>query len=128
MLKKLCNASGCYALIDMGDRYCSDHADVGKTKESDRQRYYDIHQRDQRSKGLYESMAWRRIRLVALDRDNYLCVMCLKDKKITQADMVDHIIPVKVNWELRLALSNLQSLCDGCHAIKTADDKRKYNL
>lgn len=40
--------------------------------------------------------------------------------------MVDHIIPIIVNPALRLVLDNLQSLDDQCHALKTAEDRKKY--
>ncbi|MFJ5625435.1 HNH endonuclease [Peribacillus loiseleuriae] len=59
-------------------------------------------------------------------RDHGLCQHCLKDKRLIYADMVDHIIPIKIAWHLRVFLKNLQCLCNGCHAIKTAEDKRKY--
>ena len=39
------------------------------------------------------------------------------------ATMVDHIVPLKQGGD-RLALDNLQPLCNSCHAIKTAKDKR----
>jgi len=59
-------------------------------------------------------------------RDAGLCQHCLNAKTITLADMVEHIIPLKVAWHLRLVMANLQSLCNQCHAVKTAEDKRKY--
>ncbi|MFS0820769.1 HNH endonuclease [Bacillus sp. 1P02SD] len=51
---------------------------------------------------------------------------CLQRKLITFAEMVDHIIPIKIAWHLRVYLDNLQSLCNQCHAVKTAEDKIKY--
>jgi 5-methylcytosine-specific restriction protein A len=42
------------------------------------------------------------------------------------ADVVDHIIPIEVDWSKRLDKSNLQPLCHSCHAKKTADDVREY--
>ncbi|MFS1513428.1 HNH endonuclease [Chengkuizengella sp. SCS-71B] len=53
-------------------------------------------------------------------RDRHLCQHCLKQKKITRSDMVDHITPIKEDWSLRLDLINLQSLCHSCHNKKTA--------
>ena len=38
------------------------------------------------------------------------------------ATMVDHIKPLKQGGD-RLALDNLQPLCNSCHAIKTAKDR-----
>ncbi|MFI8712022.1 HNH endonuclease [Brevibacillus brevis] len=50
----------------------------------------------------------------------------MKEQRITQADVVDHIKPIGSYWDLRLRLDNLRSLCHAHHNKKTADDKRKY--
>ena len=63
---------------------------------------------------------WRKVRLVALQRDSYLCVACLKTGRVTQAREVDHITPITAGGE-RLNLENLQSLCSPCH-------KKKINI
>ncbi|WP_442857134.1 MULTISPECIES: HNH endonuclease [Carnobacterium] len=44
------------------------------------------------------------------------------------ATLADHIIPVRVDWSLRLVRTNLQPLCGECHAIKTKDDEKRYNI
>lgn len=59
-------------------------------------------------------------------RDKGLCLHCKDNRKIKVADMVDHIIPIKVDPSLKLKLENLQSLCNPCHNRKTAEDKKKY--
>lgn len=69
----------------------------------------------QKEQGFYHRTAWRRIRLLALQRDHYLCQKCLARKKITQATEVHHIIPLEEDPSLGLELSNLQSLCWNCH-------------
>lgn len=61
-------------------------------------------------------------------RDHGLCQHCFKKRMYTRADVVDHIIPYLVDPSLGLVESNLQSLCNSCHSIKTAMDKKKYNL
>lgn len=61
--------------------------------------------------------AWRKVRLVALERDNYLCQACLKQGIYTQATDVDHIKPKALGGTDEL--DNLQSLCRVCHKIKT---------
>ena len=45
--------------------------------------------------------------------------------KNAAATMVDHIKPLKQGGE-RLALNNLQPLCNSCHASKTAKDRVVY--
>ncbi|MGG3452046.1 HNH endonuclease signature motif containing protein [Domibacillus aminovorans] len=45
---------------------------------------------------------------------------------MTPMDVVDHIIPIKIDWSLRLSLDNLQSLCQSCHNIKGTKDRQVY--
>jgi 5-methylcytosine-specific restriction enzyme A len=117
---KPCNEVGCNNLTR--NKYCKKH----EYKQTEKNRFYDRFVRDKKASSFYKSKAWRMTREQALARDKGLCQRCLKNKKITMADMVDHIIPIKVNWELRLVLSNLQSLCNACHRVKTAEDVKKY--
>lgn len=119
-----CNKYGCRNLTN--DRYCQDHQKIAKEKQRIRHRFYDKYKRDKEAAAFYKSKSWDLMRVEALRRDHGLCQCCLKEKEITYAEMVDHIIPIKIDWSLRLTLSNLQSLCNACHAIKTAEDKRKY--
>lgn len=71
--------------------------------------------------------AWRKIRAVALRRDLHLCQPCLKQGRTTPATAVDHIINKAAGGTDEL--SNLQSICEACHAEKTAaegnDGKKK---
>lgn len=121
---KPCNKIGCTNLTR--ERYCRVHIDQEYRDMKERYRYYDEHIRDQKSREFYHSKEWQRIRQVALTRDHYLCQHCLRENRITPADVVDHIVPVRVDWSKRLSLDNLQSLCHACHNKKTAEDKRKY--
>ncbi|WP_031405286.1 HNH endonuclease [Geobacillus vulcani] len=107
-------------------RYCQDHQHKEQQDKSHRHRYYDEHLRDQKAREFYHSKEWQRVRQVALVRDNYLCQHCLRNNRITSAEVVDHVIPIRVDWSLRLSLGNLQSLCNACHNKKTAEDKQRY--
>jgi 5-methylcytosine-specific restriction enzyme A len=75
-----CRKPGCPALVGSG--YCDDHTDL--SKQADRYRGTAA------SRG-YDA-DWRRVRLQALKRDNYLCVHCLAAGRVTSAFDVDHII------------------------------------
>ena len=55
------------------------------------------------------------MRGLALTRDRYQCVMCKQKGIIKKAEMVHHIVPLKKDWNKRLELTNLMSLCEACH-------------
>lgn len=74
-----------------------------------------------KEQGFYHKPAWRRVRLLALQRDNYLCQECMRRKKITPATEVHHIKELEDYPELGLELDNLESLCWQCHE----DTKRR---
>ena len=51
--------------------------------------------------------------------NNPLCKMC-SDIGITRVvKYVDHIIPIEIDYSLRLDIDNLMSLCSKCHSHKT---------
>lgn len=119
-----CSNPSCRNLTS--ERYCEAHKSNEKENNRKRHQHYDLYQRDQEAASFYKSVEWRRLREQALLRDLGLCQHCLANKEITLAEMVDHTIPIKVAWHLRLVLDNLKSLCNRCHAVKTAEDKKKY--
>lgn len=115
-IKKFCAKSGCKNICE--GRYCSEHQYLDEQK-SQRHKEYDRsirHRRDKDITEFYHSPEWQAVRLQALMRDHYLCQECLRQKKITTADMVHHKKPVRLYWQLRLVLSNLESLCNYCHS------------
>ncbi|MDX8463616.1 DEAD/DEAH box helicase, partial [Mesorhizobium humile] len=58
--------------------------------------------------------SWHEIRLQVLSRDNYRCVSCSTPLKSAEAD-VHHLLPRSMGGTDEL--SNLITLCDGCHAV-----------
>ena len=50
----------------------------------------------------------------------------MKNNKLTDATLVDHIIAIRVDPSRRLDPSNLQSLCNSCHIEKTREDMKKF--
>lgn len=122
--RRPCSKPGCRNLTR--ERFCEDHAHIAEQQRKDRHRHYDQYQRDQQAAAFYKSVPWRRVREQALMRDHGLCQDCLECKRITPATEVDHIVPIKVRWDLRLHLDNLQALCHRCHMRKTAEDKKRY--
>lgn len=69
----------------------------------------------------YQSTAWRKLRAVKLEQEP-MCEECLQAGRITPAQMVDHIVPINKGGA-GLDMDNLQSLCNACHARKSAKDK-----
>ena len=70
---------------------------------------------------IYNSREWRELRIQKL-RANPLCERCYEQGRYVSAHCVHHIIPIETAHNMadmkRLAFdfSNLQSLCDQCHA------------
>ena len=67
---------------------------------------------------IYESRAWRRLRLQYLS-ENPWCVMCKRKGRKRPATVVDHVRPVRFNgaiWDE----DNFEGLCISCHNRKTA--------
>lgn len=79
-------------------------------------RSYDQERRSAHRRG-YDA-AWQKVRLQHLKAEP-LCRHCLERGEIVVATDVDHIIPIRIDPDLRLDDSNLQSLCHYCHSKKT---------
>ena len=116
--KRPCKHLTCTNITDKG--YCDEHS------EFESQKQYDKYSRNKKSKTFYNSREWLKVRKLVLIRDKYLCQHCFKLKKIKRAEMIDHIIPITINWKLRLTINNLQALCNSCHGAKTAKDMVNY--
>ena len=69
----------------------------------------------------YQSRRWRSLRALKLQKDP-LCEESMRKGVLVPAQMVDHIVPINKGGA-PLDLNNLQSLCNHCHAVKTARDK-----
>ncbi len=113
-LKRFCSKPGCKSLTE--EKFCENHQYLVQEQKAERNRYYDKHRRDQQAKRFYNSDEWEAARLDRLTKDNGLCQDCLKEKKITMADMVHHEYPIRTHWHLRLDTSKMRSLCNSCHA------------
>ena len=69
----------------------------------------------------YQSTPWRKLRALKLEQEP-MCEECLRVGRLTPAQMVDHIVPINKSGA-SLDIENLQSLCNACHARKSAKDK-----
>lgn len=74
-----------------------------------------------KSDPFYHTAAWRRLRAVALSRDDGMCQECMRRFRLgygiapRRATMVHHIVPIEERPDLALRLENLRSLCSECH-------------
>ena len=70
----------------------------------------------------YNSKQWRSLR--AYYRQMFpLCELCDKAGYTIEGQCVDHIIPMRLGGS-QTNLSNLQTLCNSCHATKTGRESR----
>ena len=105
-----CLASGCHNLTREG--YCAKHISI----KNERHKVYDRTARDKNAAAFYKSERWRKARELALAMHNGLCQDCLVQGRITDAEMVHHIKPLREYPELATVQSNLKPLCNRCHA------------
>ena len=76
----------------------------------------------------YQTPIWKIRREQVLERDEYLCQECLRRGILTPLRVhkrdyaVDHIIPINQGGH-PTDMDNLESLCEPCHAKKSAKEK-----
>nr|WP_241960069.1 HNH endonuclease signature motif containing protein [Staphylococcus xylosus] len=78
-----------------------------------------------KTKELYKGKDWSKLRVMALNRDNHLCQMCIRKGVFTPADLVHHIIYVKSDFSKALDLDNLMCVCSKCHNKIHSEDEEK---
>lgn len=121
---KICRVFECNNLTK--DSYCKEHEHIKREKERKRYKTYN-QQRNPVLVKFYNSKEWKALRDYVMAISSYLCANCsVPGVNPVIADVVDHIIPVLVDWSLRLDIKNCQPLCHDCHNKKTAEDKKKY--
>ena len=69
----------------------------------------------------YHTPAWRAVRARFLKLYPF-CVECKRKGIIKSGRVVDHITPIKQGGD-KLNYSNLQTLCDSCHAKKSGKER-----
>jgi len=78
------------------------------------------------TEAFYLSSKWKRKRKAILKRDGYLCQICKRYGRRTDAQTVHHIKHLDEYPELALENSNLISVCNACHN-KLHPEKGGYN-
>lgn len=100
---------------------------LGKVKVT-RSVSYTYDERDNgKLKEFYKSKEWKFMRYEALRRYGGRCQCCGASAQENAGLHVDHIKPLRVFWDLRLDIDNLQVLCADCNegkGARHADDWR----
>ena len=76
----------------------------------------------------YASYRWRKARYLVLLKHGGHCAACGRSKNDGVAIHVDHIKPLRKNWNLRLDPENLQPLCEECNHGKGNWDSTNWLL
>lgn len=96
-----CKAPRCRNLTNK--TYCEAHR-----KES--YSFYNSKRKDDDAMKFYKSREWREKRLEILKRDCFTCQHCGET-----ANLVHHLVEVRVDFSKRLDNGNLESVCKSCH-------------
>lgn len=100
-----CGYPGCPRLVPYGRHYCEQHETQHLSgRPGAGRRGYD--------------RKWQKARLSYLRQHPY-CVCCMKEVKMVEATVVDHIRPHRGDPVLFWDKNNWQSLCKPCHDKKT---------
>ena len=75
------------------------------------------------NQNFYNSKRWKSLRSYKI-KNNPTCEQCERENKLSSAQCVDHIKPLSLGGTNDL--SNLQSLCNSCHAKKSARESVEY--
>ncbi len=114
MTVRICAAPGCEALAFDGSR-CPDCAAELSARAAafDKARRKDPHRR------IYKTARWERERKAFLAA-HPACADCAELGIARAAELVDHVIPVRLRPDLAFDARNWRALCWSCHSRKTA--------
>lgn len=109
-------------MIDFKESYCDEHKHLRKEsiKLYESKRY----ERDKQFIKFYNSSVWKDTRKSIMLRANGLCQYCLAEGTIQKAEVVDHYIPIKIDYEKRLDNENLVASCIRHNTLKEKDESK----
>ena len=121
-IPKPCRVRSCPNRTVLLHGYCEQHQDRQFSKSSGKSKAHKSNWSDwQQKKGNVTQRGygydWQKLRSMVLQRDSHLCQACKRNGQLIRASCVDHIKPKSQGGDN--AMTNLQSLCDTCHRLKT---------
>ncbi|MFR4507779.1 MAG: HNH endonuclease [Enterococcus avium] len=117
--QKQCNKPNCKVLIDYDKRYCANHEKVQASNQR-----LERKQSEGKYFKFYESRTWRKASYLYRLR-HPCCEDCLLEGTVRKADVVDHMVELKDDWNRRLDENNFRSLCHSHHNSKTANERQR---
>ena len=117
--RKQCEHAGCRVMVDYNVTFCPKHTKQRnkETYEKRKGKYFDF----------YQTKQWRNLSKSYRVSHPY-CEQCYQRGIIRPAEICDHIIEVRKDWDKRLDWDNLQSLCQQCHEMKHKRFYRKQQI
>lgn len=128
-----CRALGCHNVVEWPARYCAQHKSFEAAADEKKRDYWkynhitrnrSVSKREQYK--FYKTQQWKHLRQLVLDRDYYLCQYCKARGRLTQGNIVDHVVPIEADANGMSDASNLVTCCKDCHQAKTAWEKTYY--
>lgn len=78
-----------------------------------------------KASGFYQTKEWRKARKLVLQRDHYLCQLCIAKNCARKANTVHHIKALEDYPSLALDLANLTSCCYACHELTKVKESER---
>lgn len=139
-----CHFPNCHEYAYVPNHFCKKH--IKHEKEfRERNEYYKLHHKQSRQtqwhynhitrfrnptkakqNRFYHSKEWHDMRATILRRGYGLCAYCKARGKLTEGNIVDHILPVERYPEEMKDLQNLVISCGSCHYKKTRFEEKYY--
>lgn len=121
-VKKGCFWPNCPEIVEgASNAFCEKHRK--RKQKTFAQRVREVSQREQK---FYNCTLWTNTSRGFRARHPN-CRECAKRGIDTFGQEVDHIIPLKMAWHLRLEPRNMQTLCKSCHGIKRSIEAKMYS-
>jgi len=76
----------------------------------------------------YQTSAWRRLAYQCKKRDGRRCMCCGATPEDGVRIVSDHVVPIRLRWDLRLDPANIQTLCDECNLGKGSTDQTDFRI